>query len=130
MIKITITLELSDKLLSDIMCTALESGAIRYWCEPEGVECVDDPTESVGWRYRHFRAIPVDESDFRPGVVTYQTLATGIERILQRDPKCRVNDTYYAMVATVGRGEEECDIDSEGADIIVQAGLLGEIKFG
>jgi len=126
----SIPLNMSDAVCAGIMSTALEGG-IGYWC------CAGEIVYSEGadWNYVSFNAYDADDPDgddnsaWENGAeVNYETIRDGVARILGGSVKIR-SDLFAQVVSVLGGGDG-MDVDAEGADCIVQAGLLGDIVFG
>lgn len=128
---ITINVEISDDVAEGIMTTALEGG-IGYWCKADITHGADEPLDPryyesfVAYDTEEFDEDDPDKSEL--GVVTYDTIRDGIERILSG--RVKVRGDLVAQVFTVTRPAGDEDIDADAADCIVQAGLLNEIRYG
>lgn len=120
--KVTIDIEISDQSCADIMCTALEGG-IGYWCVSDRISRVENGVSD----YVAFDAYDAEDPDTKFGHVNYDTIRAGIQRILNGTVKIR-SDLREQVLTVVD--EERCDIDSEAADCIVQAGLFNELVYG
>lgn len=133
--KLTITIEhtLSDGLCADIMGTALEGG-IGYWSQAAGIKhckpakpVSDHPNETV---YESFDLYELDDGEpdgSAAGKVTYATIRKGIEAIVSG--RVKVNREMRGQVLANVIDEEQA-MDADAADCVVQAGLLGEIRYG
>lgn len=111
----------------DILCTAFEGG-IGYWCCVHG-----DVEHAKNWDnivdYVALRDCRDDEDESEKfGDITLDTIKTGIERILSG--AVGVRSDLIGQVATGNARNDAGEIDSEGADVIVQAGLLNDIVYG
>jgi hypothetical protein len=127
-ITVNVPVKLTEEMMGDIMCTALEGG-IGYWCAADDI--VRKEREGGHFfDYASFMATPAEEDDeFLPQVVTYATIAQGVQRILACDPKPHVNSTIYAAVGSITQGDAG-GIDADAADAIIQVGLFGELVYG
>ncbi len=111
--------------LQDVFVTALEGG-IGYWSECEEYHWdvdLDDPTDG-------FFAVVYDiEDENARYVITEGTIDLGLERL--REGKVGLGAYLLGplMVADLTNGQEG-DIDADGADAVVQAGLFGELVYG
>jgi hypothetical protein len=112
------------RFLSDIVVGAVEGGT-GYWA------CVS--------RYRNSdetdtRAVLHELNDDCDGYVetgvelNVDVVATGIGRIVRGD--VGVRSDLRTTITQASRENDAGDIDAEGADVIAQAGLLGEIRYG
>lgn len=109
--------------LAGILVTAVEGG-IDYWADVQGYHVagilkdllrdartqVRDRAESDEWKH-----------------LTLDIIALGISRI--KEPGFKINETLRASILLGDVENDAGHIDSEGADVIVQAGLLGEIVY-
>jgi len=125
---ITITKELTDAVLADILSTAYEGG-IGYWAQSRNVV----RTEGEDWHYVSMELLEEDDGEWdwdselaRPLKLNYGAVAKGIVRIMSGKIKLRSDLLQQVQSALT----DNPDIDSEAADCIVQAGLLGEIRYG
>lgn len=115
--------------LDDVFVTALEGG-IGYWSEcseyrwfgPDG----EDPTDK-------FRAVIFDIAD-APEPTRYVIDVSVITRglALVTSGKCKgVSGEWVGQLMLADRTNgEDGDIDADGADAVVQAGLFGEVVYG
>jgi hypothetical protein len=134
-------------MITSVLCTAIEGG-IGYWSYAEGImhEDVPESIDSIGWRYQSY-VLDIGTNGIGEGVafpqevryfgdahkakVTYDTIVTGIERILTGDPeKIHLHPDNCAIVASAIAADDPGDIDAAAADWIVQAGLFGEVVYG
>lgn len=129
---VTLKIELPDTFLDDVRTTATEGG-IGYWSE----------TLDYTWRYPNGRTVlvPLDVDETldpatRTAVVDGQTgivvdrdvIARGVGYLL--DGTVRVGTYLLDMVTAGVRQGDAGEIDSDGADVIVQAGIFGKIIYG
>lgn len=130
--EITVKFTLSDQLLRDVLCTALEGG-IGYWAEASDIETVEVEVngspmqEYVGCTLTDCEGTD-DEGNDWTHKVTLDTVAEGIRRIMAREARARrdIEDAIRAAVADADAGT----IDADAADVIMQVALFGEIVYG
>lgn len=124
--KIT-AIELEEKDIFYILTDALESNAIGYWAQYQewdrmpDVSIEGDDSLALCVKRMSIKELNDDETDYTIShEVDRNVIIKGVERIVKGDvdaPRIRemiLND----------------DIDADGSDCIVQAGLFGEIKYG
>lgn len=116
-------IELEDQDIAYIITDVLETNAIGYWAiythwkriksENENLDkCVEDI---------FIKELNEEETDFTvPHIVNRETIVKGVELIVTG----RVNAPQIRDMIL------DNDIDADGVDCIVQAGLFGEIKYG
>lgn len=131
MAEVMVKLEVTDKQCADIICTALEGG-IGYWCCADKVERTGTKEEreaGAEWEYVGFDAYDDEDHNKLLGHVSYTTIRDGIERVLTG--AVNAHSRYAAAVLyDIVNDEMGMKIDADVADVIVQAGLLNEIRFG
>lgn len=117
---ITMTVNVSNDLLSNILTTAVEGGT-TYWAYILKVE--RDADHNVQW------ADFIDaETDEFQGRVTLSSVANGIERLLR--PDFKVSGNIVKAVERAVCEDDAGEIDAEAADCIIQAALFDEIVYG
>lgn len=111
-----------EQMLRDILTTAFEGGC-NYWMSCESVERADDlcVTKIV----KPFDS--EDEGNAWPDVTT-ATVELGIQRIT--GGQVQINQDLFEMIAACHIEVDACNIDSDGADVIVQVGLFNDIIYG
>jgi hypothetical protein len=127
------TYQLSPQFLSDILVTAVEGG-INYWAR------VAEPVFAPHPDNRHNRllvAVKVTDvdggRDFQRLDLTLKEIHQGIASLFDVN-----SDTAYAarpdivesVRLAVETGQDAGEIDAEGADVIVQVALFGEVVYG
>lgn len=132
---IAVTHQVTDGFLEDVMCTAVESGysCVYYWIrEMLHVERRDDLTV-LRFKFRiesdDFTDVPTPEGSEEKGVwvIDHDAIALGIKRILSGEVK--VGDYIVSMIARAV-ADNDADIDSDGADCIVQAAVFNSLVYG
>lgn len=125
--------EARKQFLFDVFVTGLEGG-IGYWAYSEKYHWTNDKgkTEDLEGFFSivvDTEAEPGEEGAFERSRIDADIIEKGINRILN-DPQFKISDS---IKETIRKGSVEMDageIDSDGADCIIQAGLLGSITFG
>ena len=106
-----------QQILNDVFVTAMYGG-IGYWSvAADWSEEVDD----------FFAYIEDTEDDDARYTIDADVIARGINRILDGTVGIR-SDLLDQVKST--RSYDECDVDADAADCIVQVGLFGEIRYG
>ena len=105
--------------LADLVCTAVE-GATGYWAAVSAYKWTDGPANT--------RATLVDEDTGETYALTIDAVALGIERIERRE--VTVNATIRAGILAASAANDAGQLDADDADVIAQAGLLGNIVYG
>lgn len=116
-------IELEDKDILSILTDTLESNAIGYWAQYQSWKREPDDEKETATYVNSIKIKEMndDETDYTiPYTINGKVIKLGVERIVKGEvdaPRIRemiLND----------------DIDSDGSDCIVQAGLFGVIKYG
>lgn len=114
-----------ERFLADIIITAVEGGT-GYWAS---VSAYDHPEDSPA----ETRAILHEEDGERysevPLEVTLDVVALGIARIKQDGFSIR-SELKNDIIVASEKNDDEGLLDAEAADVIVQAGLFGQIVYG
>ena len=112
------------EFLSCIIITALEGG-IGYWSE-----CL-----RYKWQGREkdvVARIEIPKDEAHEGQTEFDlnndVIAKGIGRVKNKEFK--VAKYILQAILSGDRDNDGCDIDSDAADVIVQAALFGEIVYG
>lgn len=145
----TITISKRDQFLTDILCTAVEGG-IGYWSQcsdyawserfsrdergvtlyvdAHDVNATDILAESDLDEVETFGGT-VEVHRFR---VTLDHIANGINTVASGEGGVNSGYVKLALLAAIEGQEElvECDIDSDAADIFLQAGVFGKVIYG
>lgn len=124
--KIKIEVELDEDFLAGVMTTALEGG-IGYWSKCSHVKRRED-LWITSCRIYEFD----DDEDVPEGAegvpLTLKHIGLGIERLVSGE--VGVNSTLRGYISQGVAEKDAGHIDADAADVIVQAGLLGEIRYG
>lgn len=122
----------TGQFLSDILTTAIEGGS-NYWIErADSIERVEDKQSPNYLSPTFIRKLKVSEGEPKEGMgdtfdVTLQVMADGVRRLLDGSVKAR-QDIIADVLASVVEGDALMDADA--ADVVLQAGLFGEVVFG
>ena len=101
-----------DEFLDDIRITAF-GGGINYWAVISGQKIKEyDDEGPVGWWT----------------TITPNLIEIGIA--LVKHPSFKVRDDILVAILLGDRNNDAGEIDSECADVIVQAAVFGEIVYG
>lgn len=121
--------------LRDIITTAVEGG-IGYWSQCSHYQWVDrDGTVRVpvGRRLPELLAkgafaVVYAEGGEDPLTIDVETVARGLKLICEGG--CDLNDRIRNAIRVANHESDAGMLDADDADVIVQAGLLGEIVYG
>ena len=124
--KITRTVEISDKLIEDILCTACEGG-ITYWAVNVSCEDNKDMKEVSGWKQEY-----LTKTKKKDAVMYIHTMEGGkvkITKSLILEALQQMGDPKYKCTKALSRILEET-YDADDADIVVQTACFGEVVYG
>ena len=124
--KITRTVEISDKLIEDILCTAFEGG-ITYWAVNVSCEDNKDMKEVSGWKHEY-----LTKTKKKDAVMYIHTVEGGkvkITKSLILEALQQMGDPKYKCTKALSRILEET-YDADDADIVVQTACFGEVVYG
>jgi hypothetical protein len=110
--------------LAEILITAVETG-IDYWADISEYHWHDD-----GEHTRATAKVKPSEAN-GPAAwhsLTVETIEKGIAKV--KEPGFQINDTLRRDILGGDTDNEAGLIDADGADVIVQAALFGEIVYG
>lgn len=131
---VTARVNLTPDFLSSILITAFDGmyGGCWYWAEPSAN--ADDSSWLTYERLDEDNAVwntvtiiekdPDDKSEVM--TVDHATLANGLQMVLDAAMKGESHPTWVSAILA----QEAGDIDSDAADVIVQYGVFGEVKYG
>jgi len=115
----TITVELTQQDIDDIMCAALDGG-ICYWCgtaEVVGDYLGEYASEQIS-RGGVLRLHDAESND--SWELTRAKFLDGLKLYFEQGCDVRIEDQRL----------DPCDIDSDAADCIIQYALFGKLVFG
>lgn len=119
---ISLNLPVDEQFLKDVLTTAVEGG-IDYWAACSNL------TRSEDLSVVQVELTPAEEPDeFEKATVTIDTVALGIQRVLSYGFNVSPGNVKHIMEA-IHTDDAGC-IDAMDADVIIQAGVLGEIVYG
>ncbi len=113
-----------QRLLADILIGAVEGGT-GYWATVSDYQHSGPAAETSVTLHE---IEPGDDEHPDGREVTTETIEVGIQKIL--DPYFRVCTHLRAAITHAHNEGDASAIDAEAADVIVQAGLFGEIVYG
>ena len=116
-------IELEEKDILYILTDALETDSISYWANEYDWERIKSKTDEIDGCVKviYIKELNDQETEFTiPHIVNYETIKLGVERII----KGEVEDSRIRQMIL------DDDIDSDGCDCIIQAGLFGVLKYG
>ena len=124
--KITRTVEISDKLIEDILCTAFEGG-ITYWAVNVSCEDNKDMKEVSGWKHEYLTK--TKKKDAAMYIHTVEGGKVKITKSLILEALQQMGDPRYKCTKALSRILEET-YDADDADIVVQTACFGEVVYG
>jgi hypothetical protein len=121
--------------LADILVNAVEGG-INYWAETKNYHWSKrDEDGEISSEYADDVYVDIREKDYATEKeetpwfrVKAESLERGIEKI--KDPNFQINPQIAKQVLYSDHFSDAGDIDTEIADVIVQATMFGEIVYG
>lgn len=120
-----------QQFLFDIFVTALE-GSIGYWAESLNYHWrKDDGSDDLEGFYSDVIDAEEGESEdacFQKSRIDISVIRKGLTNIGKEDFK--INSELKRTILHASIDNDGGQIDAEGADCIVQAGLFGELVFG
>jgi len=125
-----------EEFLGDIICTALEGG-IGYWSAALQYQYSYDGDISVYCGKRQgdkaratIQELSEDGESFDGPVyeITLDAIASGIGKILRGE--IGVNQRIKSNIYLANSENDAGYIDADDADVIVQAAVLGELRYG
>lgn len=112
-----------QRFLADIIIGAVEGGT-GYWAQVSVYKHDCPPAETTATLHEIEPA-----SGDEPGKqVSIETITTGIQAI--RCPGFSIRADLLKTIKEADRADDAGLLDAEAADVIVQAGLFGEIVYG
>lgn len=113
-----ISIEIPERTLTDLMTTAVESGAIGYW---GAVSAVDRASDLSVIRFKVTEHESQGEGKPRANrYITPGDMAQGIERLTRAEFKSALEHFASALG----------DHDSETADVVVQMAVFHDVVYG
>lgn len=136
MVNVSVT-DIPKKDLAFVLITALEQG-IGYWAG----KCIEEDGERFVMRqhkdlrgnvvkedveFLPVRAVlPVRDEKDMTVTITLETIRLGIERFLTKVISGEMSGHHFSYLSGHGVGGMDC----QGADLVVQLGLWGEVRYG
>lgn len=108
---------------------ALESPAIAYWVvrafDIKRAKFAESDMPDFPWCYE----FKIEDEDGKVFTVNTNTIRDGLRRVC--DSSFRVNSAYREMIMSeLMQDLSGGDFDSDCLDVVIQAGLFGEIVYG
>ena len=124
-VEIVVTAQVSLQTLADILITAVEGG-IGYWSQTVTYRWTEGPIHT----YADIIEVDEDEDeeDHKHHKIDLEVIKRGIERCLSGavKPSPSLREMIHRAVVEDDAGH----VDSDAADVVVQAGLFSEIVYG
>ena len=125
--KITRTVEISDEMIEDILCSAFEGG-ITYWAENISCKDNDDMKKVGGWKHEY-----LTKTKKKDAVMYIHDAETGEKYPITKksiiDALQKMDNPKYQYTKALNRiliGQS----DADDADIVVQTACFGEVVYG
>jgi hypothetical protein len=122
---IQVEMELSDELLTNAIVCAVEGGT-GYWAKVSGYDWSENGQFAVA--YLHEMDAYTDEIPEQGQRFGLDEAATGITRIMSG--QVPVADYIVGYIRRAITESDPGHIDCEAADVIAQAAILGELRYG
>lgn len=125
--KITVTRELTDEFVSDVLIVAFDGslGACWYWSKPaptQWLAVVDDKWKQV------LITEPESNEPNKVLLVDESVVQRGIQLLIEH--KVGINNDLFVHLMTAVLEGDAGEVDADVADCIIQAGLFGQIVYG
>ena len=125
--KITITVEISDKMIEDILCSAFEGG-ITYWAENISCKDNDDMKKVGGWKHEY-----LTKTKLKDAIMYIHDIETGERYPITKksiiDALQKMDNPEYKYTKALKRILDG-QWDADDADIVVQTACFGQVFFG
>ena len=124
--KITRTVEISDKLIEDILCTAFEGG-ITYWADNVSCHNNKDMKKVGGWKHEYLTGSKLKEAKLIIHTISGGEVVMTKKSII--DALQKMDNPEYKYTKALSRILNE-QYDADDADIVVQTACFGEVVYG
>lgn len=126
--------EVDMQFLSDVIDIAAYQ-SINYWADIRGWQEVHEAEKTPASNWLDISLNQHDEDEEKGHRITVVEIAKGIERIFSAEARGKapyLNIAAYIVkyIIDAVRDNDAGEIDSEAADVIVQAALFDEIVYG
>ena len=111
--------------LSCVLVTAVEGG-IGYWAEVRNYHWTEDTNHNLLSASAEIKIEDTNESEWQ--TLNLDVIRNGIEKI--QNNEVNINRDMLKSIVAGNITNDAGEIDSDGADCIVQAALFGEIIYG
>lgn len=116
------------QFLADIFTTAIEGG-IDYWAAVSKYYWQKDGKADLDGFYAVVSDAEDEDAIPEDSRIDIEVIARGLNKICN-DPSVKMAGCVRSIIQEADRENDASNIDAEGADCIVQVGLLGELVFG
>jgi hypothetical protein len=138
MTTITVTYDIPEKLIRDIIITACEGG-IGYWSQLQtydGPAIEDGPTKDDPKGGLPLRIREIEEEEWNGETAVYgpwrdlgiDEVVKGLQKMIQEWPESPCTQRMMAAIANYDSGNY--DYDAGDADCVIQYAILGEVVYG
>lgn len=129
LVTVTISAQLSDKVVANILSTAIEGGC-DYWADIKAVRNPVSKADPDNFDLPHYLSARFLDREDRDsgGTVDLAGVAIGIARILETNFKA--DPDLKCVCLQLLADPENADYDAGDADCIIQAALFNEIVYG
>jgi hypothetical protein len=113
-----------EEFLADIIITATEGGT-NYWARSRAYHYDGDP------KFTHVEFCDMElegTAEEKWNLVNVDVVARGLQKVL--DPEFKLSSLIRDHIRLANNENDAGEIDAGAADIIVQAGMFGEIVYG
>jgi hypothetical protein len=123
--EIAVTITLPAKNCYDVLTTAAEGGSNYWLIDSDGEDFID--AEVKRNEQNLVVLIAFTGKDGKHYTISPAEIAVAWTRIIKCEAKVR--EDLVRMVAALACAEN-CNIDAEGADVLVQVAAFGEVRYG
>jgi hypothetical protein len=127
-----------ETFLADIVTTAVEGG-MNYWAQtsgyrwyslslPDGGGSADPSPAGGGNAYAKVHEFGDEPKVIKVHDLTIETVAKGIG--ILKKPETEISPYLRRTLLGADTENDAGEVDAEGADVLVQLGLFGEIVYG
>ena len=123
---ITRTVEISDELIENILCSAFEGG-ITYWANNVSCHNREDMKKVGGWKHKY-----LTKTKLKDAKLIIHTIDGGEVAITEKsiiDALQKMDSPKYKYTKALSR-ILKWEYDSDDADIVVQTACFGEVVYG
>lgn len=114
-----------EQFLADVIVCAVEGGT-GYWAQVSAYRHSDGPAATFA--VLHEMSEDGDDYSEQGARLDLDAVARGIGRLQRGEVK--VNGELLGSILAANATNDACEIDADGADVIAQAALLGDVIYG